>query len=109
MLVSRQMGDRWSTHPDVVRATLRAWLGWWRDVLLVQVGLTARTAHIEPDQASDLERVARQVAHADARAAQARVQQTLTDLDTNVNARLALDLLLLRFPTLAEASSGAAR
>ena len=33
-----------------------------------------------------------------ARQATAAIQQTLTDLDTNVNARLVLDLLLLRLP-----------
>ena len=36
-----------------------------------------------------------------AREAAAAIQQTLADLDTNVNARLALDLLLLRLPAIA--------
>ena len=34
-----------------------------------------------------------------ARQATATIQQTLADLDTNVNARLVLDLLLLRLPS----------
>jgi hypothetical protein len=37
------------------------------------------------------------------------VQQTLADLEANVNARLALDLLVLRQPSLAPMQSGTAR
>jgi DNA polymerase III subunit delta' len=98
LILARSLAERWSNRPDTVRATLRAWLSWWRDVLLVQVGLADRTSHAGPDHQAAIRTVAAQVSPSDAQAAQARVQQTLSDLEANVNARLTLDLLLLRLP-----------
>jgi hypothetical protein len=43
------------------------------------------------------------------RRAAAHVQQTLADLDANVNARLALDLLVLRQPSVRLQQSGTPR
>jgi hypothetical protein len=45
-----------------------------------------------------MQATADQVGFAAARDAAASLQQALADLDTNVNARLVLDLLLLRLP-----------
>jgi predicted negative regulator of RcsB-dependent stress response len=73
-------------------------MGWWRDVVLVQLGLRSRIVHLEPGEQAALEAAASQVDAATARQAAAAIQQSLTDLDTNVNARLVLDLLLLRLP-----------
>jgi DNA polymerase-3 subunit delta' len=105
LILARRLAERWSSRPDSVRTTLRAWLSWWRDVLLVQVGLADRMSHASPDQQGAIRAVAVQVSPADAQAAQARVQQTLADLEANVNARLALDLLLLRLPYVRPASA----
>jgi len=52
----------------------------------------------EPTEQAALRAAATQVDPEAARQATAAIQQTLTDLDTNVNARLVLDLLLLRLP-----------
>jgi hypothetical protein len=73
-------------------------MGWWRDVVLVQLGLRNRIVHLEASEQAALEAAARQVDPVTARQAAAAIQQSLTDLDTNVNARLVLDLLLLRLP-----------
>jgi DNA polymerase-3 subunit delta' len=95
---ARALSERWSSQPEMVRETLRVWMSWWRDVLLVQLGLTNRVVHLEPTEQAALRAAAEQVDPEAARAATAAIQQTLTDLDTNVNARLVLDLLLLRLP-----------
>jgi len=95
---ARALSERWSSQPEMVRETLRVWMSWWRDVLLVQLGLTNRVVHLEPTEQAALRAAADQVDPEAARAATAAIQQTLTDLDTNVNARLVLDLLLLRLP-----------
>ena len=86
---------------ETVRETLRVWMSWWRDVVLVQLGLVDRVVHLEAGERAALTLAAQQVDRPTARGAAARIQQTLADLDTNVNARLALDLLLLRLPTVA--------
>src|SRR5207253_9345427 len=89
---------RRSSDLETVRETLRVWMSWWRDVLLVQLGLFSRIVHLEESEEAALRKTAEQVDRATARKAAADIQQTLADLDTNVNSRLALDLLLLRLP-----------
>jgi DNA polymerase-3 subunit delta' len=97
---ARALSERWSSHPETVRETLRVWMSWWRDVVLVQLGLLNRIVHLEEGEQAVLRTAAARVTRESARAAAAAIQQTLADLDTNVNARLALDLLLLRLPAL---------
>jgi DNA polymerase-3 subunit delta' len=98
LALGRGLAERWLARPEAVRDTLRAWLAWWHDVLLAQVGLEARLAHLTPDERRAVEQAARHISRPDARRAAAHVQQTLADLEANVNARLALDLLVLRQP-----------
>ena len=97
---ARALSERWSVRPEVVRETLRVWMSWWRDVMLVQLGLMNRIVHLDVEEQSTLQSAAQTVSREAARGAAAAIQQTLADLDTNVNARLALDLLLLRLPAL---------
>ena len=98
LLRARALSERWAAQPETVRETLRVWMSWWRDVILVQLGLLARAVHLEAGDQEVLQRAASRVSREAARGAAAAIQQTLADLDTNVNARLALDLLLLRLP-----------
>jgi DNA polymerase-3 subunit delta' len=95
---ARGLSERWTTQPETVRETLRAWLSWWLDVVLVQLGLGERVTHLEASEREAIESAARQVGTAAARGAADRLQQSLADLDTNVNARLVLDLLVLQLP-----------
>jgi DNA polymerase-3 subunit delta' len=95
---ARALSERWTSQPETVRDTLRVWLSWWRDVLLVQLGLVHRVVHLESGEQHALGAAASQVDPVATRAALLAIQQTLTDLDTNVNPRLVLDLLLLRLP-----------
>ena len=93
---ARRLVDRWSTQPDVVRETLPAWLVWWHDVLLLQVGLQQRTTATEPEARA----AAATLGPRAAQSATGLIQQTLADLETNVNPRLALDVLALQLPSL---------
>jgi DNA polymerase-3 subunit delta' len=95
---ARYLSERWTSQPETVRETLRVWMSWWRDVLLVQLGLTSRLVHLEAGEQTALRAAAARVDLDAARQATADIQQTLADLDTNVNARLVLDLLLIRLP-----------
>ncbi len=97
---ARSLSERWAAHPETVRETLRVWMSWWRDVMLVQLGLLGRVVHLEAGEQVTLRGAAERVSRQAAREAAAAIQQTLADLDTNVNARLVLDLLLLRLPAI---------
>jgi hypothetical protein len=79
-------------------------MSWWRDVLLVQLGLTSRIVHLDAASRTTLVSAASTVSPLAARGAVSAVQQALADLDTNVNPRLTLDLLLLKLPALAFSS-----
>jgi DNA polymerase III subunit delta' len=106
LALARALAERWLGRPEAVRETLRAWLAWWRDVLLAQVGLDSRLAHLSPDELGAVHQASQQLPPAEARRATAHVQQTLADLEANVNARLALDLLVLRQPNVSFSRSG---
>ena len=94
LVAARKLSERWASHPELVRETLRAWLGWWRDTVLFQLGIGDRI-RLEPGA---MQAVASQVNRTAMRDTAASLQQALADLDMNVNARLVLDLLLLRLP-----------
>ena len=71
---------------------------WWRDVLLVQSRAIEHVTHLNGQDRTAIESVAARLPGRSALAAAGQVQQALFDLETNVNPRLVLDLLLLRFP-----------
>ena len=93
---ARTLGDAWAKNPDSVREALGVWLRWWRDVLLVQRGAHSRIVNV--DHRAELERHAGSVTPAVVAEAISRTRDTLLMLDQNVNARLALDVMLLDLP-----------
>jgi len=90
-----------SRQKDQLENVLGMWMTWWRDVLLMQQGL--------PDAIVNLDRRAQLSQQADLHTPEA-VTGALRDLtltyrrlNANVNARLALDVLMLRLPAPAAA------
>ncbi len=81
---------------DRLPEMLEYWMGWWRDLLLVQSGDDARTTNI--DQGSVLREHAAQFEIGQAQQALEAVRNTAQYLSQNVNTRLALEVLLLSFP-----------
>ncbi len=75
---------------------LELWAGWWRDVLLLLSNSSSPVTHI--DRRDELVRMARQSELADARGALAAILSTWRQLNSNANARLALEALMLRLP-----------
>lgn len=82
--------------PEKASRTLKLWLGWWRDVLLVRVGCEDLVANW--DYVADLRRWAGRLSVEQIRAAARSTEATMTQLAQNVNTRLALDVLLLDMP-----------
>ncbi len=89
--------EKASKDRETLRAMLLVWLAFWRDVLWQAGRPSAEASHDEDKRAAA---VARHVGLAEARGALASTERTLEQLTvTNVNARLALEVLLLDFPT----------
>ncbi|HLI28252.1 MAG TPA: DNA polymerase III subunit delta' [Chloroflexota bacterium] len=79
--LAAELAERWATAPAAVRETLATWRSWWREQL--RASLAGSPARFDAEVCGR---------------ALGRVQQTLDDLEANVNARLALDALLLALP-----------
>ncbi len=75
---------------------LEYWLGWWRDVLLVLEGDGARVTNI--DRSDALRAHALQFTLEQVSAALKNIRETGQYLNQNVNARLAVEVLLLNLP-----------
>jgi DNA polymerase-3 subunit delta' len=83
---------------DRIRETLELWSAFWRDVLLASAQASAPPTN--PDRADDVRRVAQAVSPSTAHGVLAAFRRTSSLLDRNVNARLALEVLLLDWPRL---------
>jgi DNA polymerase-3 subunit delta' len=81
----------------LVREVLGLWLGWWRDVMLLASG--SQVAIINVDQEPVLREQAGQVTIQQAQRMVARLRSIATNIDRNVNPRLALEVLLLSLPS----------
>jgi DNA polymerase-3 subunit delta' len=80
-------------------AMLEVWTTWWRDVLLTQVGCPEACCNV--DQPDEIARQAAALDVATVRDYLATLQRIEAYLHHTVNTRLALDVLLLRLPTVA--------
>lgn len=91
--------DKASKDRQALKDQLLVWLTFWRDVLLAASGSAA--PHTNVDQAELVQAVSRRVQAAGAQRTLQAVERTLQQLDTNVNARLAMEVLLLDLPFVA--------
>jgi DNA polymerase-3 subunit delta' len=80
-------------------ATLETWQGWWRDVLVVQAGAPQGVINI--DKQDELQRQAQSVPASEVQSYLSKIDEVVAALRHTVNARLALDALLLRMPQIA--------
>ncbi|MBI4311346.1 MAG: DNA polymerase III subunit delta' [Chloroflexi bacterium] len=94
--VAQEMAAQFGRNRPPVLEALALWLSWWRDLLLVRAGAPQLAANADW-QASIAERAARYSAE-EARAVAREVLATMERLEANVNARLALDALMLAMP-----------
>jgi DNA polymerase III subunit delta' len=94
--LARSLAEQWSGKSEQVREELRVWARWWRSLLLLKIGLGAGDG--EQERARELAEQAERFTLYQLRDAVAVLTQARADLDQNVNARLALDLALLRLP-----------
>jgi DNA polymerase-3 subunit delta' len=85
-----------SRDPDRSRHLIDLWSSWWRDLLLV---CGERECHlVNIDRSDELGSAAGQTTLSQAWAALSALQATSAQLEANVNARLALEGLLLKLP-----------
>jgi DNA polymerase-3 subunit delta' len=81
---------------DLARNAIDLWRTWWRDVLLAGSGSSAELINI--DRADQIQELAQRVDLNQAKAAADACGRALWQMDRNVTARLAVEVLLMDFP-----------
>lgn len=79
-----------------LRAELRIWLTYWRDLMLLTANANAPLTNL--DYAEALNSVAAQLNFETARRCAAALEDALEDLDLNLNQRLLVEVTLLDWP-----------
>jgi DNA polymerase-3 subunit delta' len=88
--------EKLAKDKETMRNVLLLWLSYWRDVLLRTGGSSAPIANI--DRAKEIESLAERVSMSEARGVVSTLENSLSQLDANVNARLLAEVLLLDWP-----------
>ncbi|MGQ9666725.1 MAG: DNA polymerase III subunit delta' [Anaerolineae bacterium] len=82
--------------PELLPGMLSAWLSWWRDLLLIQQGMDSRVVNL--DRVGELRRFSAGVSGEQVCAVLSALQTCADALQKNVNARLALEWLVVQMP-----------
>ena len=88
--------DELSRTPAAVQPTLALWIGWWRDVLLVQQGAGNHVRN--SDYLAQLTQAAQHFTAAQVQQFIARLHAAPTQINQNINTRLLLETLMLHMP-----------
>ncbi len=88
--------EKLSKDKDTMRNILLLWLSYWRDVLLCAGGSSVPLANI--DRAKEIEFLAERVSMSEARRVVSGLENSLSQLESNVNARLLAEVILLDWP-----------
>ncbi len=93
---SAELAGTFFRERDAAREQLHLWLRWWRDLLLVKEGVSQYTA--DSDYLEQQRGLAEALTTAQIVGFLQTMARTLDALDANANARIALDVMMLRLP-----------
>mgnify|MGYP001209602135 FL=1 len=88
-----QLVSKWSENDEAVRDEIQLWLNWWRDLLMVKIGMPSLV--ICSSQLDELDRNAGKYEVSGIKSAIAVIQETVDCLDHNVNPKLAIPYMVL--------------
>jgi DNA polymerase-3 subunit delta' len=92
------LAQKLSAESDKIKGILELWLLWWRD--LIFAANDCQDLVVNVDMRSLLQKQATKISSTDALRMIHDILKTLESLDQNVNARVALEVLMLDVPTL---------
>lgn len=93
-----EIAQQLSADAEKVRAILELWLLWWRDIVLAANACLSLTVNV--DMRDLLKTQAAKIGTVQAERMVGAILRTMESLDQNVNARLALEVLMLDVPTI---------
>ncbi|MFQ6001408.1 MAG: DNA polymerase III subunit delta' [Anaerolineae bacterium] len=89
--------QRWGSQPERAKEILTLWLGWWRDLLLAKEGCWDKMENI--DRRNTLVEEAEKHELGEIKEFISSIRKALQQLESNVNLRLALEVLMLDLPS----------
>src|SRR5579859_1294104 len=92
-----EVAQRLSADSDKVRGTLELWLLWWRDMLLAANNCLDLIVNV--DMRGLIQKQAAKIGAAESQRMVRSILGTMEALEQNVNARIALEVLMLDLPT----------
>ena len=90
--------DTLSKDKDLARQVLQLWLSYWRDVMLRTVGASAPV--LNRDREDEIEDLSGKLDVIEASKTVKALERTITQIENNVNPRVAIEVLLLDLPGL---------
>ncbi|MCH9017210.1 MAG: DNA polymerase III subunit delta' [Chloroflexi bacterium] len=93
---ANEIASLFGSDRDAAKDLLALWLRWWRDLLLIKEG--AEEFLHNADYSDSLRNQASGLSTAEIVQFINRLMQTLSNLDSNVNPRLAMEVLMLNLP-----------
>jgi len=99
------LAEKLARDKNRLRAELRIWLTYWRDLMLLTANANAPLTNL--DYAEALNSVAAQLDFETARRCAAALEDALEDLDLNLNQRLLVEVTLLDWPRIMPVDSPA--
>ncbi len=93
-----EIAQRLSADADKLQTTLELWLLWWRDLVLAAHGCLDLTVNV--DMRAVLKAQAAKIGAEVAQNVVRAILRTLEAIEQNVNARVALEVLMLDLPTI---------
>ena len=93
-----EIAQRLGADSDKLRGILELWLLWWRDMLLAANNSLDLVVNV--DMSSTIQKQAAKVGPAQSQRMVRAILGTMEALDQNVNARIALEVLMLDLPTM---------
>lgn len=93
---ANEVASLFGSDRDAAKDLLALWLRWWRDLLLIKEG--AEEFLHNSDHAESLKSQASGLSTAEIVQFIKRLMQTLSNLDSNVSPRLAMEVLMLNIP-----------
>ncbi|MCR4392927.1 MAG: AAA family ATPase [Dehalococcoidales bacterium] len=96
LTAASKLAQQFSKQRETIYETLGEWIGWWRDALLVKADCLAGIVNI--DFSADLVKMAGDFTLSQIKKSIQLIMETEEQLKLNVNARLALESLMLNLP-----------
>jgi len=93
---ANEVATLFGSNRDAAKDLLALWLRWWRDLLLIKEG--AETFLHNSDHEESLKTQASGLSTAEIVQFINRLMQTMSNLDSNVSPRLAMEVLMLNLP-----------